>query len=75
MVPEVSETQQSVALADMANVKVGLSDVNVDSMMNDVDPWMQAKQRQADAAAATSASTDAAPISSITEVVEETASP
>lgn len=54
-IPEVSETQESVPLGDMANVKVGLSEVNVDNMMNDKDPWLQAKERQAAAAAAVSA--------------------
>ena len=70
-IPEVSESQQSVELGDMPNVKVGLSDVNVDSMMNDVDPWMQAKQRQTEEAV----SSDSAPVvSSIPEVAEETPS-
>ena len=70
-IPEVSESQQSVELGDMPNVKVGLSDVNVDSMMNDVDPWMQAKQRQTEEAV----SSDSAPVvPSIPEVAEETPS-
>jgi hypothetical protein len=67
-VPEVSSNQQSVELGDIANVKVGLSDVNVDSMMNDDDPWMQAKQRQS------SASEPTPVVSSISEVPEETPS-
>ena len=45
--PEQSATQQSVALGDMGDVKVGLTDINVDSMMNEKDPWLQAKERQA----------------------------
>jgi hypothetical protein len=51
-IPEVSETQESVPLSDMANVKVGLSEVNVDSLMEEKDPWLQAKERQAAVAAA-----------------------
>jgi hypothetical protein len=53
-VPEVSETQQSVSLGDLnqnnMSSQIGLSDlnvnVNVDNLMEEKDPWLQAKERQ-----------------------------
>lgn len=43
-IPEVSETQESVSLDKLSNPKMSLIDTNVDSMMSEKDPWLQAKE-------------------------------